>query len=172
MSNYSKLIIFILVLAVISATVLYIDSSMDNINKSMPEISDGIVQGDKDYNEAVDLVNDKYFYDGMDKAVSAEKNYNKSLRGLSEIKDNFTVDIDDVHKEYVNLAYLEVELKLQAVSKLKDAIECFKVEENTTGTNYASQANDCMYQAQQYQNQRDDMVADNPNLFKDNFMFN
>ena len=36
-------------------------SVYNNMNKLMPEISDGIVNGDNDYNEAVTLLNDKNY---------------------------------------------------------------------------------------------------------------
>lgn len=170
MSSYSKLIIFIVVLVLISAAVLFIDSSTDNINKVMPEISDGIVQGDKDYNEAVDLVNDKNFHESMHKAESAGDNYNKSLLNLREIQNNFSADVNSVHKEYISNTINEVELKLKAVDLLKDAIECFEVYSNYTGSNYGFEANDAMNQALEYQHQRDSIVSDNPNLFKQKFI--
>ena len=165
MSKYSKLIVFILVLVLISAAVILIDSSVDNINKSMPEISDAIVKGDSEYNEAVDLVNNKYFQDSMEKADSAENNYNSSLNKLLDIQDTYSSNVNEVQKEYISTVIQELELKIQAVGKLKDSIECFKVESNYTGTNYASEANDLIYEATQYQNQRDAMVSDNPKLF-------
>jgi hypothetical protein len=164
-SKYSKLIIFILVLVLISAAIVLIDSSVDNINKSMPEISDAIVKGDSDYNEAVNLVNDKYFQDSMDKAISAENNYNSSLNKLLDIQDEYSSDVNEVQKEYISTVIQELELKIQAVGKLKDSIECFEVESNYTGTNYASEANDLIYEATQYQNERDAMVLENPKLF-------
>lgn len=169
MSSYSKLIIFIVVLAIISASIVFIDSSTDNMNKSMKDISDGIVYGDKDYNEAVELVNNKNYQGSMEKANSAGNNYNKSLSKLREIKNNFSADVNPVHQEYINTVINEVELKLKAVDLLKQAIDCFKVNSNYTGTNYGSQANDIMNQAKEYQNQRDAIVSNNSNLFKQQF---
>lgn len=170
MSSYSKLIIFILALIVISAAIVLIDSSVDNINKTMPDISDAIVAGDSDYNEAVQLVNDKYYQRSMDKAVSAGNNYNDSLHKLQDIKTEFSQDINDIQNEYIDTVITELELKIQAVDKLKDAIECFEAYSNSTGTSYASEANDLIYEATTYQNQRDTIVKENPNLFKQNFI--
>ena len=170
MSNYTKVIIFILILVLISAVIVFLDSSIDNMNKVMPDISDSIVNGDNDYNEAVELVNDKNYNESMNKAISAESNFNSSLKNLKSIKDNFSSDVPKVHKEYIEDAINEVDLKLKAVDKLKSAIECFEVNSNYTGTNHASEANDYIYEALQYQNQRDSLVSENPNLFKQNFI--
>ncbi|MBQ6099244.1 MAG: hypothetical protein IJL02_05200 [Methanobrevibacter sp.] len=167
MSSYIKLIIFVVVLVLVSTAIIFVDSSTDSMNKSMHDISDGIVDGDREYNEAVELVNNKYFYDGMDKAVSAGNNYNKSLLMLKDIQNNYSSDVNSVHQEYINTVINEVELKLQAVDLLKQAIECFEVNSNYTGTNYASEANDIIYQAKEYQNQRDGIVSNNSNLFKE-----
>lgn len=169
MSKYIKLIIFILILGIISAAILYMDSSVDNMNKLMPEISNGIVNGDKDYNDAVDLVNNKSYANSMNKAISAGNNYNNSLNKLHILKNNFTSDITQVHKDYINDAILELELKLKAVDKLKESIECFEVNYNYTGSEYGFEANDYMNQSMSYKNERDSLVSENPKLFKQNF---
>ena len=166
MSSYSKLIIFIVVLLAISAAVLFIDSSTDNMNVAMPDISESIVDGDNEYNEAVDLVNNKNFHRSKEKAESAGDNYNKSLVKLHEVQSNFSSDIHGVHKDYINTVIDEVELKLKAVDLLKEAIDCFEVNSNYTGSNYGFEANDAMDQAVEYQNQRNSIVEDNPKLFK------
>ena len=171
MSSYSKLIIFVAVLLIISAAVVLIDSSVDSINKTMPDISDSIVNGDNDYNEAVILVNSRSFDESRNKAISAGNNYNDSLDKLNDIKNNFSSDVNEVQDEYIDTVIRELELKLQAVDKLKESIDCFEVNSNYTGTNYASEANDLIYEATKYQDQRDTLVKENPKLFKGNSLF-
>ncbi len=171
MSSYSKLIIFVAVLLIISAAVVLIDSSVDSINKTMPDISDSIVNGDNDYNEAVILVNSRSFDESRNKAISAGNNYNDSLDKLKDIKNNFSSDVNEVQDEYIDTVIRELELKLQAVDKLKESIDCFEVNSNYTGTNYASEANDLIYEATKYQDQRDTLVKENPKLFKRNSLF-
>ena len=166
MSSYSKLIIFIVALLILSAAILFIESSTDNMNKAMPEINDGIVSGDSEYNEAVELVNNKDFYEAMVKAESAGNNYNKSMNKLLELQSNFTSDVNGVHQEYITTLINELQYNLKAVDLLKDAIECFEVNSNYTGSNYGFEANDAMNQAVAFQNQRDEIVKDNPKLFK------
>ncbi len=171
MSSYSKLIIFVAVLLIISAAVVLIDSSVDSINKTMPDISDSIVNGDNDYNEAVILVNSRSFDESRNKAISAGNNYNDSLDKLNDIKNNFSSDVNDIQDEYIDTVIRELELKLRAVDKLKESIDCFEVNLNYTGTNYASEANDLIYEATKYQDQRDTLVKENPKLFKGNSLF-
>ena len=168
MSSYIKLIIFIVVLVLISTAIVFVESSTDDMNKSMHSISEGIVQGDSEYNEAVDLVNSKNFHDGMEKVESAGKSFNNSLDKLRQIQ-NSSQDINEIHREYINVVITELELKLQAIDLFKEAIDCFEVQSNYTGSNYAYQANDLMLQAKEYQNQRDSIVANNSNLFKEEF---
>ena len=165
MSSYIKLIIFIVVLLIISASIVFIDSSMDNINQSMPSISEGIVQGDKDYNESVELLNSRYFYDANDKAISAGDNYNNSLKKLNDIKDKFNKDLNEVHKDYIDATINELELKLKAVDELKESIYYLQNYYNYTGSTHGTQANELMYDAVEYQNQRNGIVQENPDLF-------
>ena len=55
-------------------------------------------------------------------------------------------------------------------NELKDSIECFEDNLNYTGTNYASEANDLIYDSVKYQEKRDSLVSENPKLFKQNFI--
>ena len=165
MSSYIKLIVFIVVLVSISVAIVSMDSSMDDINKVIPEISENIVQGDMDYNESVELVNEKYYLDSMSKATSAEENYNSSLNKLLDIQNRFDNELNSVHKDYINTVVTELKLKLNATENLKLSIECFEENSNYTGSNYGFEANDVMDQAVRYQNQRNEIVQDNPNLF-------
>ena len=165
MSSYIKLIIFIVVLLLISAAIVFIDSSMDNINESMPNISEHVVQGDSDYNISVELVNNKKYDESMDKAISAGDNYNNSLNQLLNIKNKFYKDLNNVHKDYIDTSIDELELKLNAVDELKQSIDYFKRFYNYTGSTHAKKANDIMYDAVKYQNQRNVIVENNPKLF-------
>ena len=165
MSSYIKLIIFIVVLVFISTAIVFIDSSMDNINQSMPSISDSIVQGDKDYNESVELLNNKNYEESSQKAISAGDNYNSSLNKLLEIKEKFSKDLNDVHKDYIDTTINELELKLKAVDELKESIYYLRNYYNYTGSNHGSEANDYIYESLTYQNQRNEIVQNNSELF-------
>ena len=149
----------------VSIAVVFIDSSMDSINKSMPDISSNIVQGDKDYNQSVALLNNKSYNESMIKAVSAGDNYNSSLNQLLNVRNNFYKDLNNVHKQYIDTTINELQLKLNAVDELKQSIDYLERYYNYTGTNHASKANNNIYDAVEYQNQRNEIVQNNPELF-------
>ena len=166
MSNYTKVIIFIVILIIFSVSVIYFYNTENSINKVMPDISDSIVSGDSDYNEAVDLLNDKNYDESKNKAISASNNFNKSISQLSGIKDNFTSNTNDVYKSYVNTLLEELKLKMNATGDLLEAIDYYKNYQNSTGNSYAYEANEFMNDALEFQNVRNGLVKDNPDLFK------
>ena len=165
MSSYIKLIIFIVVLLLISVAIVFIDSSVENMNHSMPAISDGIVEGDKDYNESVELLNERSFDEASQKAVSAGDNYNESLKKLKETRDKYDKDLNEVHKDYIDTTINELNLKLNAVDELNEAIYYLRMYYNYTGSTHGTEANDIMQDAVKYQNERNEIVLENPKLF-------
>lgn len=166
MSDYSKVIIFIVILIVFSGAVIYLYNSESSMNHLMPDISSNIVAGDSDYNSAVDLLNNKNYSEANNKAISAKNNFNQSMIQLLDIKDNFTSDTDDVHKNYINTVLNELELKINATDYLLEAIDNFKDSKNSTGNDYSNQANELMKEALEFQNVRNNLVRENPDLFK------
>lgn len=166
MSNYNKVIIFIVVLIIFSASVIYLYTSETSINRTIPEISSNIVTGDDSYNRAVDLLNDRDFNGARNSAMSASNCFNNSYSQLLSIRNNFTSDTNDVYKKYIDAALNEIELKRNATDNLLTAIGYLENNQNSTGSYYASQANDFMNQAIEYQNVRIKLVEDNPSLFK------
>ena len=165
MSNYSKVIIFIVILIVFSGAVIYFHGSESSINNSMPDISSSIISGDSDYNAAVDLLNSKNYEEARNRAISAQNNYNKSINLLSNIND-FNFDNNDVHRNYINTLFNELELKINATYYLVEAIDFYEYRQNSDGNEYASQANQYMNEALEFQNARNELVKDNPDYFK------
>lgn len=131
----------------------------------MPAISDGIVQGDKDYNESVELLNERSFDEANQKAISAGDNYNNSLKKLEKIRDKYNKDLHEVHKDYIDTTIDELNLKLKAVDELKEAIYYLRMYYNYTGSTHGTEANDIMQDAVNYQNERNEIVLENPKLF-------
>ena len=148
MSDYKGALVFIFLLVIIAIAIVYVGFSMNSLDNSMAEISDNISNGDKEYNDAVNLINNKNYDEALEKALYASYNFN------------------EVHKEYLATAIDEVELKQDAASNLVHAIYYFKNNDNSTGSSYGNKANSLMDEAIQYQNARNKLVNDNPNLFR------
>uniref|UniRef100_UPI00384C2E51 hypothetical protein n=2 Tax=Methanobacteriaceae TaxID=2159 RepID=UPI00384C2E51 len=105
--------------------IVYVGFSMNSLDNSMAEISDNIANGDKEYNDAVNLINNKNYDDALEKALYASDNFNKSSRDLLVIQ-NSSDNFKEVHKEYIVTIIDEVELKQDAASNLVHAIYYFK----------------------------------------------
>ncbi len=56
MSDYKRALIFIFLLVIIAIAIVYVGFSMNSLDNSMAEISDNISNGDKEYNDAVNLI--------------------------------------------------------------------------------------------------------------------
>ena len=145
--------------------IVYVGFSMNSLDNSMAEISDNIANGDKEYNDAVNLINNKNYDDALEKVLYASDNFNKSSRDLLVIQ-NSSDNFKEVHKEYIVTIIDEVELKQDAASNLVHAIYYFKNNDNSTGSSYGNKANSLMDEAIQYQDARNKLVNDNPNLFR------
>lgn len=165
MSDYKRALVFIFLLVIIAIAIVYVGFSMNSLDNSMAEISDNISNGDKEYNDAVNLINNKNYDEALEKALYASDDFNKSFRDLSDIQ-NGSYNFNEVHKEYLATAIDEVELKQDAASNLVHAIYYFKNNDNSTGSSYGNKANSLMDEAIQYQNARNKLVNDNPNLFR------
>ena len=109
--------------------------------------------------------NNKNYDDALEKALYASDNFNKSSRDLLVIQ-NSSDNFKEVHKEYIVTIIDEVELKQDAASNLVHAIYYFKNNDNSTGSSYGNKANSLMDEAIQYQDARNKLVNDNPNLFR------
>lgn len=142
------------------------ESSIDNINGVMPKVNEGVVNGDKYYNESVVSLNNKNFNDSKYKANLANDNYNNSLNELSKIQNKYGNDLNDIQREYINTVVNELKLKLMAVEKLKLSIEYLTIQSNDTGSSYGFEANDLINKSLTYQHKRDNIVHDNQRLFK------
>lgn len=71
MSDYKRALVFIFLLVIIAIAIVYVGFSMNSLDNSMAEISDNISNGDKEYNDAVNLINNKNYDEALEKALYA-----------------------------------------------------------------------------------------------------
>ena len=165
MSNYNKSLIFIFLLVIIAIAIVYIGFSINSLDNSMAKISDNIANGDREYNEAVNLINNGKYDDALEKALLASDDYNKSISDLLDVQNN-SDDFKEIHKEYINTVINETQLKQDSASNLVHMIYYLKNNDNATGSSYGSQANSLMDEAIEYQDARNALVNNNPDLFR------
>ncbi len=67
MSDYKRALVFIFLLVIIAIAIVYVGFSMNSLDNSMAEISDNISNGDKEYNDAVNLINNKNYDEALEK---------------------------------------------------------------------------------------------------------
>ena len=165
MSNYDKSLIFIFLLVIIAIAIVYVGFSINSLDNSMAKISGNIADGDKEYNEAVNLINNRKYDDALEKALLASDDYNKSISDLLDIQNN-SDDFKEVHKEYINTIINETQLKQEVAFNLAHMIYYIKNNDNATGSSYGSQANSLMDEAIEYQDAGNALVNNNPDLFR------
>lgn len=75
MSDYKRALVFIFLLVIIAIAIVYVGFSMNSLDNSMAEISDNISNGDKEYNDAVNLINNKNYDEALEKALYASDDF-------------------------------------------------------------------------------------------------
>ncbi|MDL2270686.1 hypothetical protein LJC03_02640 [Methanobrevibacter sp. OttesenSCG-928-I08] len=148
-----------------------INSPLDNINEIMPEINDQIVKGDEYYNDAITALNSKNYAEADTKANSASNEFRKAKDNVLETNKYYEGLNETIYIEYLNLLQDEINLKYNASSNLLLASKSFNNNDITNGNNYAQIANSKMNEAINIQNERNQIVINNPELFKEFFHF-
>lgn len=163
--NMNKKIIIVIVLFATVAISGCISSSIDNINTIMPKLSQNIVDGDTNYNEAVYYANNNNYDVADQKIKKSIANFNEGQNKLISI-DYMNEVNDTIYVQYFNLIKEELSFKQNSTANLQLAIEYFKSGDNETANGYVTKANSLMTQGVFLQNQRQNLVVNNPNKFK------
>jgi len=159
----------IIIIAVLLATVSVsgcINTPMDNINNIIPDLTQSIETGDSSYNEAVRYSNNRNYNAAEEKIQTASTSF---LAGQNKILDirKYQNDINDtLYIQYLDLVEGELNLKQNATAYLQLAIQAFKNGDKTLANGYVTTANNIMREAVIIQNQRENLVKNNPNKFK------
>ncbi len=160
-----KNIIIIFVLLVTVSISGCINSSIDDINKIIPQLSQDIINGDNNYNDAVNYVNNRDYDTADEKTKLAITNFNNGQNKILEI-DQYLENVNEtIYIQYLNLVKEELSLKENATSNLQLAIQFFQAGNNETGNSYVSTANSLMDQAVIIQKERDALVQNYPAKF-------
>ncbi|MDR1721841.1 MAG: hypothetical protein LBR24_02195 [Methanobrevibacter sp.] len=163
MKKYIIIIAVLLSLVVISGC---INSDMDNINNLIQQLNNNIVNGDLNYNAAVDDLNSHNYDDAAEKINIANENFNECKNKIAEIKQSYKKLNNSLYEDYIDLVGQEIDLKLNATINLKHALNNFQKGNNQTANKYVDYANNFMIDGIQIQKERDQLVSDNTDKFK------
>lgn len=163
----NKLVFCIVILATIFVSGC-LETPMDNLNNLMKDINADIANSDQYFNEGVVALNSKDYVLSDSKSNQAIKGYENAKKNILETNKYYSDINETLYIEYINLLEDEVDLKLNASSNLLIASQKFKANDISAGNNHAQMANSKMSEALQIQNQRNNIVLNNPDLFDKN----
>jgi len=159
----------IIIIAVLLATVSVsgcIKTPMDNINDIIPGLTQSIENGDSNYNEAVKYSNNRNYNTAEEKIQIASTNFLAGQNKILDIK-KYRNDINEtLYIQYLDLVEEELKLKQNATANLQLGIQAFKKGNKSLGNEYVTTANSIMRKAVSIQNQRENLVKNNPSKFK------
>jgi cellobiose-specific phosphotransferase system component IIA len=161
-----KIIIIIIVLIASVSISGCINSGIDNINNIVPGLTQSIEDGGLNFNEAVQYSNKQDYVSAEEKIQVASTSFLDAQNKILEIKRYYDDINDTLYLQYINLIEKELELKQNATAHMQLAIQSFRDGKKVLANEYVRKANNMMNEATFIQNQRENLVKNNPDKFK------
>jgi outer membrane murein-binding lipoprotein Lpp len=161
----NKIIILGLVITVVFLSGC-IQSNSSKIDTLATSINTHLKNGDGDYNTAGIDTNEFLYSAALDECNNASSEYNQAQslanQGLTYAQNSN----DTVYASYMQSVLNEIDAKINATNELKTAIPYLQ-DNNTVNANiHSSNANGYMDDAIIFNNQRENIVKQNPTKFK------
>ena len=160
------IILVVLILIAVVSISGCINSPIDNVNNRMKDLNTDITEGDTDYNSAVNSINNRDFDSANSNVQIAKQKFDDAEGKLSEIEEYEDSLNESVYKEYIDLIKEEVSLKKQASDELYLAVQYYANNDAYSGNSYGKSSNSLMKKAVILQDERNDLVEENSDLFK------
>ncbi|MGL6298314.1 MAG: hypothetical protein ACRC1M_04015 [Methanobacteriaceae archaeon] len=158
----------VVIVSILIAVVLVsgcINSEIGNLNKIINDLSNDIVNGDTNYNNAVNSLNSKDYTNAESSIFNASTSYTNSFNKVSEaIKDAEGLN-NTLYLNYLNIVKEEIQLKLNATNQLQLAVQSYKNGAAESGNTYSDKASAAMTQALIKQKERAEIAKNNPDKF-------
>jgi hypothetical protein len=159
------LIIFALVTLTVSLSGC-LGSQVAQIDQLSDTINNHLSSGDNYFNDAA-TSNNKYQYESAQEQINnASSEFNMAKTSAQESLIYAKNLQDQVYITYLQLVLLQVDAKINATNELKVAIPLFMRNDTKTGNTHVDLANQFMQYSQNYQQQKEDLVQQNPTKFK------
>lgn len=141
-------------------------SDITKIDQLAPQINSHLQKGDNYYNESAKDLNNHDINSSLSNVDSAFSEYNSARTLTSQALSYAQSSQDKVYIQYLQLVLSEIDAKLNATSELRTAGQLFQADENETANTNLGSANTMMVNAQKFQEQKDQLVKQNPDKFK------
>ncbi len=143
-----------------------VQSDINSINDLAASINSHIKNGDEYYNSSATNTNSNYFSQAQAQSKSASDEYSMAQASAQTALTSAKNANDAVIVDYMENVILELQAKMNATSQLNTAITLLQTNSTENANTHLSQANSYMNSAMQYRNNRDEIVRQNPNKFK------
>lgn len=156
----------LITLLLISMACGCIQSEISKIEELTPQINDHLKKGDGYYNQSAEDLNAFNENDSVEKSELASSEYNSARSLTSEALSYAQSSQETIYIQYLQLAISEIDAKLNATSELRTAGQLFRIGDNETANTNLDSANNLMQTAKEFEKQREELVKQNPDLFK------
>lgn len=159
----------IMILALVTLTISLsgcLGSQVGQIDQLSDTINNHLSSGDDYFNQAANSTN-RYQYDAaQEQCNNASYQFNLAKTSAQEASIYAKNIQDQVYITYLELTILQIDAKLNATNELKVAIPLFMRNDTKTGNTHVDAANQFMSNSVDYQQQKEDLVQQNPTKFK------
>ena len=143
-----------------------IQSDVSKIDGLSTSINTHLKNGDQNFNNAGYDAN-KFLYDqALKNCDNATAEYNQARSLASEGLTFANSSNDTVYTTYMQYVLDELDAKINATNELKTAIPFLMDNDTVNANNHVANANAFMSKSTDFNNQREDIVKQNPTKFK------
>jgi hypothetical protein len=161
----NKIIILGLVIIVVFLSGC-IQSDTSKIDALSTSINTHLKNGDSDYNTAGIDTNKFLYYAALAQCDNASSEYNQARSLASQGLTNAQNSNDTVYITYMQSVLNEIDAKINATNELKTTIPYLQDNDTINANIHSSNANGYMDEATTFNNQRENIVKQNPTKFK------
>ncbi|MDR3291361.1 MAG: hypothetical protein LBT10_04340 [Methanobrevibacter sp.] len=156
-------IIIISVLVLVIAISGCVNSDMESVNQIIPKLNDNMKNGDLNFNLAVNGLNSYNTEIAKVKVHLAIENFNNAKINIGDIQRTYKNLNNTNYITYIDLISKELESKINASLDLQSAVQTSSNE--LIFNRFVESANSYMETGFYYQDRRNTLVQNNPNLF-------
>ncbi|NYB53084.1 MAG: hypothetical protein HVN35_11080 [Methanobacteriaceae archaeon] len=159
----------LIILALVTVTVSLsgcLGSQLSQINQLSDTINNHLSAGDTYFNQAATSTNKYQYNDAQQQINNASNEFNMAKSSTQEAMFYAKSLQDQIYINYLQLTLQQIDAKINATNELKVAIPLFMRNDTKTANSHVDLANQFMSKSLEYQQQKNELVRQNPAKFK------